>query len=356
MYTSNSLNNIINCNFSKNKEICIYADNADVDSCNFLSNSAECIWVQKSLNLFNSKFSNHVKDEEIIFVKGNYNLINNTFKNNNIDLAVIKIWEGKGVIENCIFENANTPAFGSILIESTSSSVIKNNVAKKYSGTYIIDNSFNVYPIFNVKVNKLKAGYSSNKYFTLKFSWGYKDSLIKKYMEKHWGEQSPWMWYRVKLTLYDGKKTKIVNVKINDQGKAAFKISKLDIGKYNVKITENDNGYDSIAGVIVSLLKYSSIEITKAKAKVKAPKITAKFKKSKFFKVTVKHNKKAVKKVKVKLKVYTGKKFKTYTLKTNKKGVAKLNAKKLKKGKYKVVISSGNKNYKFSAKSKIVIK
>ena len=83
MYTSNSLNNIINCNFSKNKEICIYADNADVDSCNFLSNSAECIWVQKSLNLFNSKFSNHVKDEEIIFVKGNYNLINNTFKNNN---------------------------------------------------------------------------------------------------------------------------------------------------------------------------------------------------------------------------------------------------------------------------------
>ena len=60
--------------------------------------------------------------------------------------------------------------------------------------------------------------------------------------------------------------------------------------------------------------------------------------------------------VKVKIKVFTGKKFKTYTVKTNKKGIAKINTKNLKTGKHKVVISSGNKNYSISKKSLIKIK
>ena len=59
---------------------------------------------------------------------------------------------------------------------------------------------------------------------------------------------------------------------------------------------------------------------------------------------------------KLKIKVYTGKKYKIYKLKTNKKGVAKLNTKKLKRGSHKVVITSGNSNYKVSAKSTIKIK
>ena len=54
-----------------------------------------------------------------------------------------------------------------------------------------------------------------------------------------------------------------------------------------------------------------------------------------------------------KVKVYTGK---NYILKTNKKGVASLNTKKLKKGKYKVAILSDYVNYKISAKSKITIR
>ena len=66
--------------------------------------------------------------------------------------------------------------------------------------------------------------------------------------------------------------------------------------------------------------------------------------------------KKAVKKVKIKVKVYTGKKYKVYKLKTNKKGIAKFNVKKLKKGTHKVIISSLNKNYKISKKSSIRIK
>ncbi|WP_407394160.1 DUF3344 domain-containing protein [Methanobrevibacter sp.] len=96
----------------------------------------------------------------------------------------------------------------------------------------------------------------------------------------------------------------------------------------------------------------------KIKTVVKAPKVTNKFKKSKYFKLKVlkKSNKKPVKKIKVKVRVYTGKKYKTYTVKTNKKGIAKLNTKKLKVGKHKVKIYSGDSRYKISAKSVIKIK
>ena len=63
------------------------------------------------------------------------------------------------------------------------------------------------------------------------------------------------------------------------------------------------------------------------------------------FKVTVKNTKtkKIIKGVKVAIKVYTGKKYKTYTVKTNSKGIAQLNVKSLKVGTHKVVVTSGNK-------------
>ena len=69
-----------------------------------------------------------------------------------------------------------------------------------------------------------------------------------------------------------------------------------------------------------------------------------------------KSTKKFINGVKVKVKVYTGKKYKSYILKTNKKGLIKLNTKKLKKGKHKVIITSANKNYSINAKSLIKIK
>ena len=92
------------------------------------------------------------------------------------------------------------------------------------------------------------------------------------------------------------------------------------------------------------------------KLKVTAPIVFNSFKKKGTFKITVKdQDKKPIKKLKLKVKVYTGKKFKTYTIKTNSKGVATLNTKTLKKGTHKVVISSGDKNYTISKKSYIHI-
>ena len=98
--------------------------------------------------------------------------------------------------------------------------------------------------------------------------------------------------------------------------------------------------------------------ISQAPTTVKAPKVKFKYKKSKYFKVTIKNKKtkKPVAKLKLKLKIYTGKKYKIYKVTTNKKGVAKFNTKKLKRGKHKVVISSANVNYEVNKKSLIRIR
>ena len=59
--------------------------------------------------------------------------------------------------------------------------------------------------------------------------------------------------------------------------------------------------------------------------------------------------KKPVAKVKLILKVYTGKKYKKYSLKTDKKGIVSFNMKSLPKGKHKVVI-----NIKSNSKVKLM--
>ena len=135
----------------------------------------------------------------------------------------------------------------------------------------------------------------------------------------------------------------------NSKGVASLKVNVPKSGTYAVKVSfGGDDSYYSIS---------KSFKITvKDSIDVKAPSKKFLVNKKNFFKVTVKNYKgKALKYTKVKLKVFTGKKYKIYALKTNKYGVVKLNTKKLKKGSHKVTVYSGNKKYKFSKSSKIVI-
>ena len=71
-----------------------------------------------------------------------------------------------------------------------------------------------------------------------------------------------------------------------------------------------------------------------------------KVKKGKYFKVKVTStkSKKVLSGIKVKVKVYTGKKYKTYTIKTNKKGIASLKISQ-KVGKHKVVLTPAQTKY-----------
>ena len=148
--------------------------------------------------------------------------------------------------------------------------------------------------------------------------------------------------------VFTGKTYKTYREPAGSDGKVIFEIpTKLDAGVHKIQVN-----------VGKEIMKTTSIKIDKARTIVKAPQVTNKFKKSAYFKVTIKNKetKRMLSNVKVKIKVFTGKKFKTYTVKTNKKGIAKINTKKLKIGKHKVVISSGNKNYSISKNSLIKIK
>lgn len=117
------------------------------------------------------------------------------------------------------------------------------------------------------------------------------------------------------------------------------------------------NSNDTDNSTYKNVTSYDLKKYILQKTVVKAPKVTNKFKKSAYFKIKVsdKKSKKPIK-CKIKVKVYTGKKFKTYKLKTDKKGIAKINTKSLKRGSHKVIITQNNNKYDISSQSKIIIK
>ena len=162
-------------------------------------------------------------------------------------------------------------------------------------------------------------------------------------------------YFTVKLTnsakkpIYDAKlnikvyvsSSRYYNYKGNTgiDGKINLGLDSLKPGTYKVVVTSGATKNFALKKVT------SKIVVKKAPAKLTPTKLTAKKGVKKYFKVTVKNTKtkKVIKGVKVKIKVYTGKKYKTYTVKTNSKGIANLNVKSLKVGSHKVVVSSANK-------------
>lgn len=96
----------------------------------------------------------------------------------------------------------------------------------------------------------------------------------------------------------------------------------------------------------------------KTQTRLSAKNVTGNFNQSQYFKLTLKNKKtkKALKNVKVNLRIYDGKKYNDYSVKTGENGVAKFNTKALKIGSHKVIISPKNHKYIISGKFNIVIK
>ena len=139
----------------------------------------------------------------------------------------------------------------------------------------------------------------------------------------------------------------------NSNGIATFKLDSEPVGKYDISVEVDDEDIDDFV-YADSYIKV--IKNPKAQTKVKAPKITAKYKTKKYFKITVKNYKgKPIKKLKLTLDISTGKKWKIYYVKTNNKGVAKFNVKKLKPGTHKVFIYIENVHTKYDLEKEIKI-
>lgn len=112
--------------------------------------------------------------------------------------------------------------------------------------------------------------------------------------------------------------------------------------------------------VLKSSSTTNSKKTTKYSLSISAPKVTKEYKKNGVFKVTVKdkNTKKPVKGIKLNIKVYTGKKYKTFSQKTDKNGIVKINTKSFAKGTHNVIVTAkATKKYnKKTVKSSIKIK
>lgn len=313
-----------------------------VDKSNFTQNYADegsAIDLRDSpLTLSNSNFNKNTGNLGTVYIGFDSvsKIKNCNFISNSLDsVSGVVVYCAQVSLVDCKFQSNSLPAISNY----DSGSVLKitnGKNTKTYKKLTVLDNSLKTCVTITVKAKNVKSTYDSAEKFTVQ--------LINKYTKK------PVKFFEFNLHFKNGKKEKVFRRTTNKDGKLTLRfLSNLPVGKYEVT-------YESDCWGLIDGSKHTVI-IKKAKATVKAPKVTAKYKKSKYFKVTIKDSKKErLYKVKVKVKVYTGKKAKTYNLKTNYNGVAKLKTNKLSKGSHKVKIKSADPNYKFSAKSKIKIK
>ena len=186
-----------------------------------------------------------------------------------------------------------------------------------------------------LELNNLVMG----KYkYTIK-EYGKRNYYVVKLINKKTNKAVKGANIRLKLKYYPynkGEKTLVITKKTNKNGKAVFEV----ISKITRVDTSEVKFYFSFANskkyhTMISGYPEETIPLT-----VKAPKVSAKYKQSKYFYANFKNKAtgKVLKNAKVKIRVYTGTKYKDYNLKTNKKGTVKINTKSLSKGTHKVVL------------------
>lgn len=187
-----------------------------------------------------------------------------------------------------------------------------------------------------IKPTKLSTSYVSGKCFEVKVTDSHKNSISS---------------FKILLKVQTGKKYKKVILTTDSYGVAKYDASKLSVGKHKIVVSAKSKN-------VKADVKTSQVKISKAKLKISAPKQTSTYRSGKF-NVVVKNGatNNPMSNVKVNIKVFTGKKYKTYNVKTNKKGVASISTKKLSLGSHKVVANvKSTENIKAkSVKSSVII-
>lgn len=324
--SADSNSTIKNSIFTKLKNgIALYGGKNTINACSFINNTAISL----------------ILDGD--YYKGSFSIINSKFIDNinKKGPSALYAYQCGAKIINCTFKNnSNLTEKGIIFLETNDLVTVTNkNKTQKFKNATVLDNSLKAYPYITFSLKKsFTTSYKSGKLFIGKVIYGFNKKTMKYFYGLAYIEKGKKQYY----VDFDS------NIKVD--------LSKYPVGTYKVRFCVSPDGSEDFVWRNVHAI--TTLKITKAKTVVSAPKVKYKYKKSKYFKVTVKNkvSKKAVSGLKLRLKVYTGKKYKTYTIKTNKKGLAKFNTKKLKRGKHKVVISSANNNYVVSKTSLIRIK
>lgn len=151
---------------------------------------------------------------------------------------------------------------------------------------------------------------------------------------------------QLKLIVYSGNSNNTYTQKSNANGLASFEIPNLEVGSYTVGIYVNGEKRGE-----------STIKINMVQTKVTAPSAYVKYHKDNNFRINVlDNNGNPIKNVLLKVKVYTGNKYETYTIRTSNYGNAYLQTKNFALGVHKIVISSDNRCYEISKTTKIIVK
>ncbi len=338
----------------------LYAYNSDFYNNNTLFDTIKLLYsndlVNKNNIMKNSYFYNSTGKYKISNMNINVDKLYKLSYNTNIRYYIndsitfnIKDYNGNPVPNiKLLIENLNDHSTLLIKTDEDGNANYKINTTGNLNlNVYYHDTEFNFREKCSMPVNiivnpidiKVKENLKSTKYSKINSYLNVK--IVSKY---NFNPSN----IKVIFKVFTNNKYKLYYKSTDLNGEVVFKIPKtLEAGKHKIEVIVDNE-----------IMKTTYIKIQKAKTIVKAPKVTAKFKKSKYFKVTVKNKetKKMLSNVKVKIKVFTGKKFKTYIVKTNKNGMAKINTKNLKTGTHKVVVSPSNNNYKIYAKSSIKIK
>lgn len=313
-----------NCNYS------------EISNCSFISNRAAQeggaiydISNQSKISACTFKGNNAYKGGAIYADSKNSEIINCIFTSNGANRGGAIYWssENAGKISDCTFKSNNAPYDGGAIYWTSKSKSIFN--CKFTDNKSPRENDIGGF--YTLKVSK-SGVYAGNILLNI----GVYNAFTGK------GAKNP----DVQLIFTNSKGKQIIkSLAANAKGILKYYVA-LPAGKYSANIN------------VADLNKKLTITVKKFKAKLSASRLTTTYKSGKTFNVKMVNtkNKKKPTNVKIALKVYTGKKAKTYYAYT-KNGVARFDISSVSVGTHKVVASSALSSAKASKiKSRIIIK
>ena len=336
------------------------ANSALVKNCTFEGNSAvnggaiyinsyspEC---RSNVKIIDSSFNNNKVDGYggVIYSKYGVTDIANSLFDNNVALkngGAIYSKIGSINISDCRFTSNVADYGGALLLKSDVNKVVDSDFVKNealVSGGAIYSSMDNVYSS-GCSYSKNSAPKANNVYGIF-YAQVTKYTALSGYVKLKIVISSPWKMslsqkIKIKLKGYTSKW-----LKTDSKGQLTFTVpKKISVGKSTISFTM-DNGFCKINEYIYK--DPGQITIKKIGKKPSKLKVTIKNK----------YTKNLIKKTNFVVKVYTGKNFKKYNLKTNSKGIFNIDVKKLSKGNHKIIFYLKNQKYYINKKVNVKIK
>ena len=336
-----------------------YISNVDILNCDFTSNSANnyggAIYSNHGrVNISNCNFNQNYagKHGGAIYADFGEVKISNCKFNSNCALkngGAIFSQNDPVTISNCKFtQNSANNGGGLYLISEANSistaSFVQNDAISKGGAIYSTSESFKISGLTYSKntagtASKVYGGFNAKVY---QYTYTSASVRIKVKLTSLW--KMP-VNQKVKIKITGPKSYTSKWVKADSKGYVSFIVPfKVNINKSKITVSVGEG---------VSFVK--SWTKIKDKAKITYSKNV---KKPSKIKLTIKNkaSKKLIKKTKFTVKVYTGKKYKVYKIKTNSKGVLSIKTSKLTRAKHKIIVTLSNSNYNINNKIYVKVK